>query len=135
MNVLRPEADLGASAYPVPRATTVVGNDGYVLLARLHDPTRPKRRYCRTLDAQSRWSLVRRLVGVTRQRYELVSGRDDIHPEQAEPQTSDLHVVAYEPYSEHAARGLARGRRSPVQAGWSLLLGPLDAFGPSVKTE
>ena len=135
VNVLRPEAELGASAYPIPRATTVVGNDGYVLLTRLHDPDPPEL-VAYHLDAQSRWTVVRRLVGVTRQRYELVTADGTIFiTEQAEPQTSDLHVVAYEPGRNTPREVWREGQSADVHAAGQLLLGPLEAFGPSVKEE
>jgi hypothetical protein len=135
VSTLHSEVELGVPASPDARATTVAGNDGYVLLERQNDPDPPELDAYH-LDAQSRWSLVRRLVGVTHANRELVISDGTIFLiEQANPQTSDLHVVAYLPGSNSSLEVWREGQSPVLHDPIQLLIGPLEASGPSVETE
>jgi hypothetical protein len=106
-----------------------------VLLERQNDPDPPELDAYH-LDAQSRWSLVRRLVGVTHANRELVISDGTIFLiEQANPQTSDLHVVAYLPGSNSSLEVWREGQSPVLHDPIQLLIGPLEASGPSVETE
>ncbi len=127
----------GAVPYPVGHsAATTVGNDAYVLVARASG-TDPPQISSYHLDSQSRWELVRTVVGLDPSYYSLALPDGTILGRGDDPQTGNDHIVAYLPGSD-TPQEIWKGGDSPVvfsHTGTQLLLGPLDASGPSVMSE
>jgi hypothetical protein len=138
LSALDAEGMLGGIASAFPTATTTVGNDGFVMVQKLNDPAPPEV-VVYHLDAQSRFSLVRRFVVADIATWTLVISDGTVFMrEQAAPDTSDIHIIAYPPTSNWPVE-IWREGDSPVLhslGGTSqMLLGPLDAKGPSVVSE
>ncbi len=138
LSVLDAEGMVGGIAAAFPTATTTVGNDGFVMIEKLNDPAPPEV-VIYHLDAQSRFSQVRRFVVADIATWSLVISDGTVFMrEQAAPDTSDIHIIAYPPNSNWPTEVWREGD-SPVlhSVGGSsqMLIGPLDATGPSVVSE
>jgi hypothetical protein len=137
VNLLIPDASVGGTTYPVGHsAATTVGNDGFVLVARVNDPD-PPQVLVYHLDPQSHWELLRPVVGLDPSFYSLGLSDGTVIARGDDPQTGNNHIIAYLPGSD-TPQEIWKGGDSPVvfsHTGTQLLMGPMDATGPSVMTE
>jgi hypothetical protein len=138
INLLLPDPAIGGITFPVYHsAATVAGNDAFVLVGRANDPD-PPQVLVYHLDPQSRWQLLRTVVGPDPTNGTLLALPDGtVLHRRDDASSGNNHIVAYRPGSD-TPEEIWKGGDSPAvfsHTGTQLLMGPLEAAGASVQSE
>jgi hypothetical protein len=136
INLLVPDPAIGGIAGPIYKAAaTTAGNDAYALVGRFNDPQEVLLYH---LDPQSHWELLRTVVGPDPTNGYFLALPDGTVLNRRDDSTSgNNHVVAYPPGSDTPQEIWKSGDSPTVvsHTGVQLLMGPLEATGPSVQRE
>jgi hypothetical protein len=138
INLLVPEPATSIVTAPIYKAAaTTAGKDAYALVARFNDPD-PSEVLVYHLDPQSHWALLRTVVGPdSTNGYFLALPDGTVLNRRDDATTGNNHIVAYLPGS-NTPQEIWKSGDSPTvvsHTGVQLLMGPLEATGPSVHTE